>query len=231
MAAMFIVLAGSLNGIPPGGAAVFLLVVLFTLAGAVTLIPRVHREDSEPFHLSSAGTVLYERPWGRGRVILVDTPGGKYVAHLPPSSLFLEGDRVQVDGVAQALEKATKEGDFDEARFWKAKGAVGKIRRPDVQLIGESRAGVLGLRRALRERILMNLPPLMRGHLLAALLGGRDPDLAERHSAWGTSHLLAVSGLHGHDCLVIFLLFPQALQDTGSVAGHVIMYARPRPAP
>ncbi|HPC75350.1 MAG TPA: ComEC/Rec2 family competence protein [Synergistales bacterium] len=209
LAAMFIVLAGSLDGIPPGGAAVFLLVVLFTFAGAVTLISRVHRADLEPFHLSSTGTVLYERPWGRGRVILVDTPGGKYVGHLPPSSLFLEGDRVRVDGSAQPLEKAAKEGDFDEARFWKAKGAVGKIRRPDVQLIGESRAGILGLRRALRERILMNLPPLMRGHLLAALLGGRDPDLAERHSAWGTSHLLAVSGLHtGMVVLVIFLLIP-----------------------
>ncbi len=209
LAGMFIVLAGSLDGIPPRSGAVFLLVILFTLAGAVTLIPRVHRGDPEPFHLSSVGTVLYERPWGRGRVILIGTPQGKYVAHLPPSSLFLEGDRVQVDGSAQPLEKATKEGDFDEARFWKAKGTVGKIRRPDIRLVGESRAGVLGLRRSLREKILMNLPPLMRGHLLAALLGGRDPDLAERHSAWGTSHLLAVSGLHtGMVVLVIFLLIP-----------------------
>ena len=180
MAAMFIVLAGSLDGIPPRSVAVFLLVILFTLAGAVILVPRVHRGDLEPFHLSSAGTVLYERPWGRGRVILIGTPRGKYVVHLPPSSLFLEGDRVQVDGVVQPLEKAAKEGDFDEARFWKAKGADGKIRRPDIRLDGEGRAGVLGLRRSLREKILMNLPPLMRGHLLAALLGGRDPDLAER---------------------------------------------------
>lgn len=209
LAGMFIVLAGSVARIPPGGMAAFLLVVLFTLAGSVILIPRVHRGEFDPFQVSSTGTVLYERPWGRGRVILVDTPGGKYVVHLPPSSLFREGDRVKIDGVAEPLEKAEKEGDFDEARFWKSRGAVGKIRRPGIQLTGEGGAGILGLRRNLKERILMNLPPLMRGHLLAALLGGRDPDLAERHSTWGTSHVLAVSGLHtGMVTLVIFLLIP-----------------------
>lgn len=209
MIVFFLVLAGSFEGLSPGSLDVFLLIVLFTLAGSVFFLHRLHHEEFDPARVSSAGTVLYERPWGRGRVILVGTSRGKLVAHLPPSTIFREGDEVDIDGVIEPFGRSSEEGSFDEARFWKARGAVGKIRRPDIRLTRDNPGGILWLRRNLREKILLNLPPLMRGHLLAVILGGRDPDLAEKHSEWGTSHILAVSGLHaGVVVLVIFLLVP-----------------------
>ncbi|HQQ11013.1 MAG TPA: ComEC/Rec2 family competence protein, partial [Synergistales bacterium] len=207
MAVFFLVLAGSFEGLSPGSLEVFLLIVLFTLAGSVFFLHRLHQGEFDPARVSSTGTVLYERPWGRGRVVLIGTSRGKLVAHLSPSAVFREGDEVDIDGVIEPFGRSPEEGGFDEARFWKARGAVGKIRRPDIRLTRDDPGGILRLRRNLRERILLNLPPLMRGHLLAAILGGRDPDLAEKHSEWGTSHLLAVSGLHaGVVVLVIFLL-------------------------
>jgi competence protein ComEC len=188
---------------------VFLFLVAVTAIGAVLMVSRLEPDRFEPRRISTEGTVVRERSWGRGRVIFLDSPVGKLVVHLFPSSLFREGEKVDVEGVLEPFSPEPGSGDFDEGTYWLARGAVGIIRHGSGRSTGETSMGVSRWRELVRERILERMPPMMRGHLLAAWLGDRDPDLALRHSAWGTSHVLAVSGLHvGIVVLILFAFLP-----------------------
>lgn len=210
LVAMFLVLAGSFGSSLPGFREALTLIFLFTILSSFFLLCRIDESAFIERQVSSKGTILYERPWGRGRVALVRTDNGRFVAHLPPSSVLREGDRVRISGLAGSFGPSPDDGGFDEGRYWKARGASGKMRRPEVSLVEGEPGGILWLRRELREKILRDLPPLMRGHLLAAMLGARDPELAEKHSVWGTSHLLAVSGLHvGMVVLLVLCCLPR----------------------
>lgn len=204
---MSLSLAGSFGSSSPGFLWALVFILLFTFFSSFLLLYRIDGSAFGEREVSSNGTVLYERAWGRGRVALVSTYYGRLVAHLPPSSLIREGDRVRISGLAVSFDPSPDDGGFDEGRYWKARGASGKMKRPDVVVEEEGPRGIQWFRRALREKILRDFPPLMRGHLLAAMLGVRDPDLAERHSMWGTSHLLAVSGLHVGMVVMLILWF------------------------
>ncbi|HDQ92557.1 MAG TPA: ComEC/Rec2 family competence protein, partial [Synergistetes bacterium] len=175
----------------------------------VLMLSRLEPERFEPRRISTEGTVIRERSWGRGRVILLDSPPGKLVVHLFPSALFREGEKVEVQGVLDPFLPEPGSDGFDEGTYWLARGALGIIRHGTGRSAGEMSMGISRWRELVRERILRRMPPMMRGHLLAAWLGDRDPDLALRHSSWGTSHVLAVSGLHvGIVVMILFALLP-----------------------
>lgn len=73
--------------------------------------------------------------------------------------------------------------------------------------------------------MLFTLTPRVRGYLLAAWLGDRDPDLEARHRTWGTSHLLAVSGFHvGLVCAAAFLLFRRLRYREAAVSAVLWAY-------
>jgi len=205
----FICLAGSAHYCPQGFRDVFIFLVAVTAIGVVLMVSRLEPDRFEPIRISTSGTVVRERSWGRGRVILLDSPVGKIVVHLLPSSLFREGEILEVEGVLEPFSPEPGSGGFDEGTYWLARGAVGIIRHGSGRSSGEMSVGISRWRELVRERILESMPPMMRGHLLAAWLGDRDPDLALMHSAWGTSHVLAVSGLHvGVVVLLLFTLLP-----------------------
>jgi len=203
--ACFLGLAGSAEVISPGFRQVFSFILFLTLAGSLFLYSRLDDGGFETKRVDIQGRVISERSWGRGRVVLLDSHEGRFVVHLPPSVLAREGERLSVKGLAEPLVPRPGISGFDEGTYWKARGADGILRRASAEPVKETSIGVSWWRSLLRERILKTMPPLMRGHLLAAWLGARDPDLALRHASWGTSHLLAVSGLHVG--MVVFLLF------------------------
>jgi competence protein ComEC len=119
---------------------------------------------------------------------------GRFLLFLSPFGGHREGDRLAVQGYAEPLERGN--GSVDMRPFWWARGVRAVLRPYSVRNEGSPGASLAAWRSALRRRILLELPRRLRGYLLAAWLGGRDPELAERHRRWGTSHLLAVSGFH-----------------------------------
>lgn len=207
--AAFLSLAGSAYSIAPGFRPAFILILVISLAGSLLLAVRLDHGGSGEKIAAVEGTVIMERPWGRGRALLLDSGEGRFVVHLPPSALFREGDIIRVKGLVEPLFPHPGGSGFDEGTYWNSRGGDGIFRHAAAELSGKRSRGYHRWRSLLKERILETMPPLMRGYLLAAWLGSRDPDLAGRHSLWGTSHLLAVSGLHvGIVVLVLFMLLP-----------------------
>ncbi|MCF4113779.1 MULTISPECIES: ComEC/Rec2 family competence protein [Dethiosulfovibrio] len=167
-----------------------------TISFVVAFYCSVRLDGSSPFGpIDSTGIVVAERSWGRGRAMVIDTSEGRFVAKVPAIRSSLEGTELALSGEVVPLRGARDKGGFDERLYWLARGVSGEL------IVGKSvdrgRTFSLGsLRSNLRRRILLRLPPLTRGYLLASLLGGKDPDLEKSHRRWGTAHLLAVSGFH-----------------------------------
>ena len=174
----------------------FSMVFLFIAFSLCARLEFDRREEKRSHDVTGRGIVLLERAWGGRRAVVVGGMGGeKYLMKLPAISTFREGDIAKFSGKAKPLEYDFQEG-FNEGLYWKVRG-VKKILVPEnVELDGVSRFSLARWRRTLKERILLSLPPLTRGYLLAAWLGERDPELQKAHSRWGTSHILAISGFH-----------------------------------
>jgi len=207
--AAFLALAGSAYSLVPGFRPMFIIILVISLAGALLLAARMDHGRLEEKRVTLEGTVIMERSWGRGRTLLLDSVEGRFAVHLFPSAIFREGDIIRVKGLAEPLDPHPGVNGFDEGTYWSARGVDGIFRHASAEPSGKSSWGIPRWRSLLKERILTTMPPLMRGYLLAAWLGSRDPDLAGKHSTWGTSHLLAVSGLHvGIVVLILFMLLP-----------------------
>jgi competence protein ComEC len=114
---------------------------------------------------------------------------------LPPDSQIAPGDAAVFSGRSSAFKRARRPGDFDEFMFWRSKGASLAAESVRFRVIGRS-FGFAAWRDALARRINETLPRLTAGYMTAAMTGGRDEYLSEFHGNAGTSHLLAVSGLH-----------------------------------
>ncbi len=181
-------------------------VLAFSLLGLLRGYWAVERRI-EPSEVRCQGIVVHERTWGRGQAGLVSTPLGRLVviSRVPIS----EGDRVELSGRVVPLEPPEGDG-FDQEVYWRSQGAVGAFEGGISVLQGES--GVLSrllkMRLHLERRVLLELPPLCRGYVAAALFGLRDQELTEAHRRWGTSHVLAVSGFHVGLVLLGFSLIP-----------------------
>lgn len=142
----------------------------------------------------SRGEVVLERSWGKKKAMVIKGDGGSVVAKVSPGLSFKEGSKVAWIGRIEPLKDPKAGSSFDEKKYWLARGVSGVLVPEELIYLGKG-WGIHSFRSKLRESLSV-LPPLTRGHLLASLLGDRDPDLAEAHSRWGTAHLLAVSGFH-----------------------------------
>jgi competence protein ComEC len=150
----------------------------------------------------ATGVVALEKKWGYMRVLLVEVrPSGpfeiseKYLLKLRGPSNLEPGDVVRFSGSVGQFKRSGASREFDEFLYWKAKGAAGEIIDPTLEVIGRSNGLPLWGSR-LTRRISDSLPPRTAGYIKAAWTGERDPVLTEFHREAGTSHLLAVSGLH-----------------------------------
>ena len=153
--------------------------------------------DRPPFDgprvVEASGTVSQVRPWGRLYAVVLDAPGGGLLMQLPFASLT-PGTRLAVRGVASPFPPVSR-GGFDAGRYWRAHGVVARLSSPEMEPL-PARWSLARVRHAISRALVIRLPPLTSAHLRAVLTGERDPSLFEAHRAWGTSHLLAVSGFH-----------------------------------
>ena len=127
----------------------------------------------------------------------------------PPESLlsqrrdpyFRHGDELLLQGM---LERPKRFGGFDYPSYLENQGISGILRSQEVSLVAEGPPGdwrgrLFDFRRKLSANIEKALPEPQSAVGRAMLLGYRGqipPDLAEDFRKTGTSHLLAISGLH-----------------------------------
>ena len=168
--------------------------LLGALGGAAVVYRGAFPERPEG-KIEGEGLVTAERPWGGRRAVLVTLPQGTFLAFSSPVTGLREGDRVAVTGTLEAFRRSPG-GSFDAERYWRARGAKGELRGASWTLLPPERWSLAAVRSSLRKKILLTLPPLTRGYLLAALVGVSDPDRAAVHRRAGTVHLLSVSGFH-----------------------------------
>jgi len=183
----------------PPGTGLFLPLTLFSvLVPLFALVSRVQAPPSPkgPFH--GEAVVLTERSWGPRRAVVLETSAGNLLCFLRPDRVVTEGARVRISGSLCPLDNLfpRREGDFDGARYWRGRRVDSGFEVASFEVGEDFRPGFATWRTVLRKRILLTLPPLLRGHLLAAWAGEKDPEVEVLHRRWGTAHLLAVSGFH-----------------------------------
>ncbi len=142
-----------------------------------------------------SGTVQSVRAWGRTYVMTIDADNGqRYVTRLHFAE-YMPGDRIAFDGVTRSFRPRYADSNFDEARYWGARGVSSWISLRNVEEL-PARFSLPRMRGMLSRKLTMYMPELVSAYLKAAWLGERDTSLTEKHRRWGTVHLLAVSGFH-----------------------------------
>lgn len=175
---------------------------VFLLALAVTVLCswRMYAVISEPsaknlVFIGETGTVTDVRQWGKVYATVIETEScGKYVTFLRFPN-FTEGTRLKFDGETRNFRNRRNGSDFDEARYWKARGVNGIMSLHSPEELPE-KFSLPVMRHRLSRKLSIYMPNLTSSYLRAAWLGERDSGLTARHRRWGTSHLLAVSGFH-----------------------------------
>ncbi len=173
----------------------FILVLCLVLSASARITLVLKRPLSCPLHVRAEGTVTEVRPWGRAHVAVLDTPHGGLLLRLPFASLT-EGTRLVAEGVSRPLRRSARGKGFDEERFWGAYGVVAWLSPSRLEPTLEQPWNIHRLRFEVSRFLVIHLPDRSGAYLRAAWTGQRDEALNEAHRAWGTAHLLAVSGFH-----------------------------------
>lgn len=136
----------------------------------------------------------------------IDAQGGILVQISQPHPRLAQGQIVRVMGSLQRPSPAMNPGQFDWASYYRQQGVLASINIPyaeNVQILAEHSPGVLAWLREKSRRLLAAGYTMDRSldHALtrALLLGDNDPelrDVQEQFRRTGTSHHLAISGLH-----------------------------------
>ncbi len=169
---------------------------------------------------ASAGNVEFhlEMDQIQAQDVTVEADGKVLVYARPPlelaaartSPFFKYGDFLELTG---SITQPDSTGGFDYGRYLTNQGVVGVMGRPEVRYLGDGGGSpVLGAVYAARERLsnsLEHVLPDPQSALAKALLLGKrgdlPPDITDAFRNTGTSHLLAISGLHVGVLLLITL--------------------------
>ena len=135
-----------------------------------------------------------------GKAVVVARPSSALV-QVRERPYFRYGDGLLLRGW---LEEARAFGDFDYPAYLERQGISHTLAFPEVEFLGEGkghplRAWLHDLRRGAASRLDAVLPQTQSALAQALLLGKRDAlsqEIREDFRSSGTSHLLAVSGLH-----------------------------------
>ena len=178
---------------PKSSPPVAAVLLALSLAGTAAIYRGISEAEIPPGKMDAAGVVVTERKWGWRRIAVVRTKGGKFVVRYGGGAS--PGDAVRFSGRLVPFERSGANREFDEFKYWKAKGASAAVDARRFEVTGRS-AGIALWRDALARRIKSRLPRLTAGYIAAAWVGERDDELNDFHRNAGTSHLLVVSGLH-----------------------------------
>ena len=143
------------------------------------------------------------------KILVFARPASKLVEQRG-SPFFRYGDRLDLQG---SIEEPTQFGDFDYPAYLATQGIHAVMGFPEVRLIGEGEGNpilekVYDLRRNISEELDQALPESQASLAQALLLGIRSrlpSEITADFRATGTSHLLAVSGLHVGTVLILTL--------------------------
>ena len=204
-AALFAVIASAgwvfLGTVIPAKSSLPVAAVLLaaSILGVIYIDAQITRETVYPRSIESTALVLSDRRMGYNRNAVVRLRSGQFRRN---SKLVLKhngelhpGDVISFSGEITEFRRAAEPRNFDEFLYWKARGASVSVNVRNVEVIGRE-FGMPYVRYLLGERVRTMLPRRTSGYISAAWLGERDGDLAELHRQAGTSHILAVSGLH-----------------------------------
>lgn len=172
----------------------FVLVLLLTLVASVRIVCVLYPPLPAPMSIRTEGTVTSVRPWGRTYAAVLDTPQGRFLLRLPFATVT-EGMRLSAEGISRPLRRAAGTG-FDEERFWRGYGVTAWLAASKLEPTPKQPWNLHRLRYEVSRLLTIHTPALTGAYLRAAWTGYRDASLNEAHRAWGTSHLLAVSGFH-----------------------------------
>ena len=142
-----------------------------------------------------------------GRILVYGNPSDDLVARRSPP-YFDYGDLVTVTGT---LRRPEPFGGFDYPAYLAGQGITGIMSADESEVIGESgswRAWPYSLRGRLSESIEDTVPypqSALGQALLLGLRGNLPPEMVQDFRGTGTSHLLAISGLHVGVLVVMFL--------------------------
>ena len=165
----------------------------------------------------ASGTITDVRSWGRQYVLTIETDdGGKYVMRQPFAE-YVQGARIKFDGVTRSFRK---NNNFDEGRFWRARGVSSWISIHNVEELPE-KFSFARMRYILSKKLTMYLPDSTASYLKTMWIGERDDLLNQKHRRWGTVHILAVSGFH----VGIIVLCASLFFWDNAIALSVIMWA------
>ena len=177
-----------------GQRALFAAMLFLTLLASLRIAHVLHRPLLPPLYVRGEGTVTEVRPWGRTYVAVLETREGRFLLRLPFATVT-EGTRLAVEGVSRPLRRSGR-GGFDEERFWRGYGVAAWLSPSKLEPTPRQPWNLHRLRYAVSRLLSIHLPKLTGAYLRAAWTGHRDESLNAAHRAWGTSHLLAVSGFH-----------------------------------
>ena len=132
-------------------------------------------------------------------LVYAEPPDALVSKRQPP--YFSYGDSLRIHG---QLEQPSPVADFDYPAYLARQGISGILHSREVELVTDStgsrwKAWVFSLRRKLSRSVEDALPPPQSAVAQAMLLGQRSglpDDLVQDFRETGTSHLLAISGLH-----------------------------------
>lgn len=160
---------------------------------------------------NAQGEFISVRTWGRAYIAVIEIENeGRFITRLQFAE-FLPGDRIKFNGTVRPLKHSRNNKDFDESRYWGARGVIGWVKLYNIQELPEKLSLAL-IRRKISRFLGIYAPDLTGKYLKAAWLGERSDSLNKSHRKWGTSHLLAVSGFHvGMFILCLSLLFGQKI--------------------
>ncbi|MDO4988248.1 MAG: ComEC/Rec2 family competence protein [Synergistes sp.] len=203
---------------------VLALTVAFSLCLSSYAVYGINKKITFPNSIKTTGSVTYSRKWGRSNAVVIDTQYGKTVAYVKPDETPRDGSSVFLDAAAFDFKRAAKDGGFDEMLYWRAKGAVRKLVIVKMKETEPPR-GIPAWRAKLYRRIENVLPPLSAKYMAAFTVGTREKSIEKIHRTAGTSHLLAVSGLHVWIVagIMVMLLRNSFLKFIG-VSGFVWLY-------
>ncbi|MDR0764741.1 MAG: ComEC family competence protein [Synergistaceae bacterium] len=178
---------------PKSSLPVVAALLAFSLAGMSAIYRGISQAEIPPGKVDATGVVISERKWGWRRIAVVRTGVRRFVVRYGGGAS--PGDIVRFSGRLEPFKRSGANREFDEFKYWKAKGTSAAVDANRFEVVGRSE-GIAFRRDALAKRIKNRLPRLTAGYIAAAWVGERDDELNNFHRNAGTSHLLVVSGLH-----------------------------------
>ncbi len=177
----------------PGWRRMLALVVILSLILSFISAARTRETISFPNSFESRGKILLAREWGKTRAYLIETPYGRAAAYAREN--LRDGASVRLRAASFDFKRAEKRGDFDEALFWRGKGAVKKLELFEIRETAPP-SGFAAWRNGLDALFRARLMPLSAAYMSALTTGRRGASIEEPHKRAGTIHLLSVSGFH-----------------------------------